>query len=615
MTHAEPIMHTQPKRYTNEELADIFQGIAREGLWGPWSAQPHPQGLPPSIGVYLRYSDLFPHVQGLKQVYWDALQKAPQIDAVVILSMISGLISLGVGDPSVHKLLNEKFLSKDLSDRLAVYKGGDPALSVVFNRVGCLHLMRHLLLYGSTSSAGGTAPQIQDLGELVLLANEFLHDDSLPLPSQPSDLDVAALAAPTWDVYNPRDLAYAISRMYSMLSEILPGNDAKVTKLSGAAGIAPNKILIDGIALADFLAVVFGLYSHGRKMTTDVKSALFDTGEIFKKIGPAGALVKFMSARSFTPSEFRAKLGGDGKLLQDRFVQELEGCSFMKSGLVEFRRRPLLMLDDKRAVILDLQFLVDLLTVGVYYSIFDGLPTQRRERFRELWGRMFELYVAGLLSEAYPERSGFLRTEIQFPGGEVDGLLDLGAEVLVFEIKSCLLTEQAKRAGRSDTFEADVRKKFVKNERGKPKGVGQLARSCRALLDGKIQTTLGSARIYPILLSDEPACEVPCFNSYLDGVFKSELGAISRVRPLSVMSIGEFEEVLGLVSSGQLTWPDLLETRFDHDGVRPSSVHQALYSWLRSRGIKEVRNETRRTKFEKASAQILSRFQPTGAGT
>src|ERR1700733_9613461 len=43
-----------------------------------------------------------------------------------------------------------------------------------------------------------------------------------------------------------------------------------------------------------------------------------------------------------------------------------------------------------------LRFLVELLTSGVYGGLFDSLPTQNRDTSRELWGRLFELYTAGV---------------------------------------------------------------------------------------------------------------------------------------------------------------------------------------------------------------------------
>ena len=129
-------MRADPKRYTNGELAIIFQNIAGNGLWSSWGGPPRLQAAPLSVRVYLRYSDLLTDAQDLKQQYWDALQKAPRVNTVVILSMISGLLSPGSGDPSLHALLNEQFLPKDLKERVLAYRRDDPVPSVVFNRVG-----------------------------------------------------------------------------------------------------------------------------------------------------------------------------------------------------------------------------------------------------------------------------------------------------------------------------------------------------------------------------------------------------------------------------------------------------------------------------------------------
>lgn len=605
-------MRARAKRYTEAELANISQEIVREGLWTPRSALPSYMTAGPSVAVYLRYSDLFPGCGNLKKRYWDALQKAPKLDAVVVLSMVNGLLTLKSADAALHPTLNARFLQRDLYRRVSDYKPGGPASTVVFNRIGCLNLIRHLLAYGSDKPTRSKKPQAKDVGELMLLANEFLQDDAPTLPEKPSDIDVASLMAPTWDINNRVDLAYALSRMHVMLRRILPGNDKGVRDLSKAAGIDPRQIAIDKVPLDDFLAIVFGLYSHGLKINKDMRNALFDMEKIFKKIGPSGLLPRFMSARSRTPSLFRSELGGGRTPSRKGFFQELQSHSFIGGSLVEFRRRPLLMLDKKRAVILDLQFLAELLTVGVYYAVFDSLPTNRRERFREMWGRMFELYVVGLLQQAYPVVTGLARpllVDVRFPGGQIDALLDFGNSVLVFEVKSSLLTERAKRTGKRAPFEHDVKKKFVRNERGKPKGVTQLANACQAIMKGLIDVAAASPTIYPVLVSDERACEVPCFNSYLDGILKAQLGEASGVRPLSVMSINEFEEVLGEASAGHLDWFKFLDSRFDNGTVSAHSVHQALYNWLRLNRLQPVRDEARSASFEEASADILKKYQ------
>jgi len=414
------------KQYTQQDLADIYQKIAREGLWTPWSATPNPQAPAPALAVYLRYSDLVPDSGDLKQRYWDALRKVPPINTIQLLAMVNGLLSSASADRATHQMLNEKFLPEDLKNRAASYKLEGPGFATIFSRIGCLHLMRHLMLYGRGADEN-PVPPIHSVGALLLLANEFLQEDFPLLNAQPTNPGIAAVLAPTWDIYNPRDLAYALSRIYVMLVEILPGGDSEVCNLSHAAGISSSQISIDGILLTDYLAIVFGLHAHGRKITTlDVTHAFFDIRRIFEKIGPAQNLPQFMRDRSLGLPQFRERLGKGINPSQDNFYQELGRRSFLKTSLNCFRRCPLLMLDDHRAVMLDLQFLTDLLTVGVYWSIFDSLPKNRRERFRQLWGRIFELYAVGLLSEAYPGSSQLLESNLTFPGGQIDALLDFG---------------------------------------------------------------------------------------------------------------------------------------------------------------------------------------------
>lgn len=610
-------MRARPKQYTEAELANIMQGIVRRGLWTPLSTPPSYEAAQPSVAVYLRYSDLFPKRRGLKRRYWDALRKASKLNAVAVLSIVNGLLTLKSAEEGLHPVLNKRFLRKGLHKRVDNYRPGGPASTVIFSRIGCLHLIRHLLLYVPDKPSGRKRRQVTEIGELMLLANEFLQDGASALPEKPSDIDVASLMAPTWDINNPVDLAYALSRMHVMVRKILPGNDKLVRGLSKAAGIDPARITIDNVSLDDFAAIVFGLYSHGLKINGDIRNALFDVQKIFEEVGPSGLLPRFMSSRSQTPSQFRSQLRGGRTASKKRFFQELKSHSFVRESLVEFRRRPLLMLDKKRAVILDLQFLAELLTVGVYYAVFDSLPKNRRLRFREMWGRMFELYAVGLLQEAYPEVTGLARTlhvDVGFPGGQIDALLDFGNVVLVFEAKSCLLTEGAKRTGERASFEPDLKKKFVRNQKGDPKGVTQLTNACQAIRKGLIDIAAASPVIYPVLVSDERACEAPCFNSYLDGIMKAQLGEVTGIRPLTVISINEFEEVLGEVSAGRVAWAEFLDTRFVNGTVSPHSVHQALYNWHRAKQLQPVRDGTRKTGFEDACADIMKKYQPRPGG-
>lgn len=52
------------------------------------------------------------------------------------------------------------------------------------------------------------------------------------------------------------------------------------------------------------------------------------------------------------------------------------------------------------------------------------------------------------------------------------------------------------------------------------------------------------ARIYPVCVSDEPAVESFFFTAYANETFEKEVPAKSRIRPVTMMSVNELEEIL-----------------------------------------------------------------------
>jgi hypothetical protein len=596
------------RRYSEKELDSIYQRMAPHALLVPWNPETRVQGPGPDVGVYLRYSDVVNEPGDVSQRYLDLLKRTPAIPAIGVLSMISGLVGAERISSSLHGELNRKFLPEALANAVARTEEEAPASPVVFTRLGCLHAIRDLMLYGSDRPSAGSR-SLEEIGELVLCANEFLHPAVVEPGVAPDDLTVAHLCAPTWDIYNPTDLAYSLIRMYQMLFEILPGNDREVRSVNRKLGLDAKGITIGGLGLPDFIAVVFGLFSAGRKMTLDIRNAVIDSSRIFEKMGPSDALAKFVEKRSLSFEEYRKRSRGATNETTGN-SGGLESGAFVKTNLNMFRQYPLLRIDEARLLILDIQFLAELLYTGVYWSIFDGLPKSKRPLFRQLWGRIFELYVVGLLSEYYPPASQILRPDVPFEDGKIDALLDFGPDVIVFEIKSSLLSETAKRGGVRDKFEQEVLLKFVHNERGEPKAVEQLVAACKAIEGGSVGTTINRPQIYPIILSDEPVVGAPCFNSYLNETFWRRANPSERVKPLTVMSVDEMEGILGSVSAGTFQWTEVLNRRFfDGSRVAPMSVHQAFYELLRKKRATGWRTADRTKKFKDITAEILSRYK------
>jgi hypothetical protein len=376
-------------------------------------------------------------------------------------------------------------------------------------------------------------------------------------------------------------------------------------------GLSADKIQIDGIPLNEFVSIVFALFAFGRSIDGSVR-VLFRISEIFSQTDfPQELLIKMVDARARNVQQFRMLLGGCEEQTREKFADELKRKSFLTESLTCFRNFPMLRMDSDQVLILDLQFVVELLTSGVYWSIHDNLPDSKRGDFKELWGRMFELYIVGLLQQFYPQASGMLSPDVEYTGGQIDALLDFGSAVIVMEIKSSLLTEPAKRSADKDAFVADFRRKFVENEKGKPKTIKQLAAACRALLKGEVKTANGNAIpvIYPVFVSDEPIVEATFSNAYFNEEFQKEGIDELRVKPLTVMSTDEFEQVLPHVADNDFTWEELLQIRFNEFGVYPFSVGQTIYDLLRSKDLASKQNPALKQKADEVSEIIRRAFR------
>jgi hypothetical protein len=202
-----------------------------------------------------------------------------------------------------------------------------------------------------------------------------------------------------------------------------------------------------------------------------------------------------------------------------------------------------------------------------------------------------------------------LKSDLIYQGGQIDALLDCAQNVVVFEIKSSLLSEAAKRLGDRAAFEKQVNLKFVRNEDGEAKAILQLAKSSRSIAERHVPTTMKPARIYPVLLGEERALQALGFNTYLNSIFQKELAQDPSVRPLTVMTIGEFEEILPHVSKNTFTWAELFETRFAGNEVISYSVHQAVVDWCRTKGVASFRNELILERFEQIFLKMKERYK------
>jgi hypothetical protein len=604
------------RAYSPEDIQRIYMEMRRGALFVPVNYQGAVSPLTgPKFYVYRKYSEMGLEPSDPDVAFWNALQDADATNAIGEFSLINANLTVPQsGDRPLQLETIQVFVEPELGARILDQDIQGNALSVVFHRIGCLQTIRYLILYG------GTNPN-QDwnsfkIGRLALLGNEFLPEPSVPQSATPSNLDLLVLLAPTWDIYNVRNLGHGLSRTFTILTEIISGSEPKVVKLLAQLGIEPAKIEIDGVPLNQFVSIVFGIFAFGRPNDAP-RRVVFSSKEIFAQTNfPQYVLDRMLETRARTVEDFRIRLNGGQEPTQSSFAADLARRPFLTDSLNVFRKYPMLKLDSNRVLILDLQFVAELLTTGVYWSIFDGLPQEKRDTFKELSGHMFELYTVGLLAKPYPPMSGIFSADVSYKDGQIDALLDFGSFVLVIEIKASLLTEPAKRSADKEIFLKDFRRKFVENEKGNPKAIRQLASACRAILKGEVSMAnqKESPVIYPIFVSDEPTIETTFMNAFFNEEFQKEGINDPKVKPLTIMTIDELEQLLSYVNDGDFTWEELLQSRFDRNSVFSSSVGQAIYDILAAKGLNSKQNWALKRKYDEVGEIMRACFEKTQAG-
>jgi hypothetical protein len=148
-----------------------------------------------------------------------------------------------------------------------------------------------------------------------------------------------------------------------------------------------------------------------------------------------------------------------------RFIRS----DFFATDTVILRQNPVVALPGDKFLVLDRHFVSEMVSSGLYWQIFEKLEGSQRERLRELWGRLFELYVFELLGHYYPAMCQMLRVDLSYTDGQIDALLDFGDVIIVIEVKASLLLRNARFSRDPAIFEQEIRKKFVETPNGKPR--------------------------------------------------------------------------------------------------------------------------------------------------
>ena len=450
---------------------------------------------------------------------YENIQDTNTIETIYRLIGLNILLESGM-DTGVEQAALEHYVRPELrSGSRALLPEPQPNYRFIFNRVSVLLALKSELGIGVRSDP--LAPNDEyPIGDLILRANEFISGDSFQTPtSVPTALQFAAETIPTWDLTNPRDLAYGMARIYRMI-EHLAGGDPIVLALRAKIGIVPSALRFGDLLLDEFLAIAFGLYSYVKSIPPAIllksgSDMSFKSDQVLAGAKfPAELVERFLAKTSIGLGDLQKRFEDGSPWNWDHYLRLISRPDF-RSDFLPLRERPLLIVEDDKYVVADVQFLAELLHSGIYFDLLFSLPFEKREDFMSLWGRIFELSLFELLQDFYPDSAGILKLDLPFLGGQIDALLDFGDVIVIFEFKHFLLPHGVKFGRDAGLLESELKKKLFANQKGKPKAIRQLTSVARAIRSGTVETLLGKqnssskAALYPVIVVADASLEAP----------------------------------------------------------------------------------------------------------
>ena len=480
-----------------------------------------------------------------------------------------------------QKILCEKFLNRYYRDKVYEKLSHN---KILFNRHQILYLIRKVFLH-CTEKNGFSFEYVGKkhiLGICCLIANYFIYfpAKSNSVFESMSDFEKKIYLwhhfLPSYEIHNPPDIRHEIVRNRYIYKSIL-------SKIEELKYINDVLLKIESISLDDYLNIMFsiialflqrreGILNYGGKTFIEKKELLANTN-----FDP-DAVSRILSLISFPYYKYKDEIAKSGE-------------SENPFNFITFRKYPLVNIKEK-FFCLDLNFVNDKLSLGLFWLIHDNLQNELKNKYHSDWGFLFEEYIKSIFKRYFPENKYHFNPKYSNSEDEVADTIYIEKENLVlFEYKFTVLSSRAKYEEDINDLIKEIKRKFMKNEKGEWKGIGQLANNINKLFSKNMKVFCAKIdkkkikRIFPILIVNESILNSRYSNFILNEEFKSLINYSQlidelEIMPLSVITIEDFEILNSLIS--KYDFVDLISKRFKEDPNLDNSFSDYLINLLNS---------------------------------
>lgn len=537
------------------------------------------------LGIFIPLKAVYPSISATEESLIDILSYLSRDDTILNCARINSIIS-GSGTATSHERQTRVLSLLCNANEIArinefVKNNGGTNKVVVFLPGQMLELLRYAAIYCKNLPGDGDTflnevTRTKFL-QAALIASELwaarIYQNRLSDVSDPAKarrLGLGSFRKAVEETGSALHLGITIGRGWVLFSHYLPKRYSKFDK---------DFLKSTGLTLKQYFTCLVFLLRYtfsDPAINSLILTKVVGSDTSYKTIIPV-----FLELESQTPDELSAAFKKDFKSL----------------GYKAIRQRPILKVDDERAMVMDPSIMHDKFTVGPMFAILSAVKKEKAHEIFGAFGLAFEDYINDTLRRTYPAGSGLLTRrlscnvtktrgkDVEF---EIDAVLNDGDKVIIFETKSTWLREEKILQESPEEFLDHLKDQYgcpttaVEGEMNKPaKGLSQLAKSVGAIARKEWVGNEGefalAKTIYPVLIVHDDRLGAIGFGEFFATEFEILLGKDGRkmrIMPLTIMTVEDLEVLTS--SIGDFTLEELLDDYTSQCPDRVRSLHNFI---------------------------------------
>jgi hypothetical protein len=533
----------------------------------------------------------------------------------------------------VQSRMLERFTDAAMLRRITTMFPGERLWSerIVFHRQQFLTMMKIILLESETEGDRDLAEDAvaqRELGTACLMLNDllFLPEQEQRLQPQEGSDEEKRIRSELFsqlvfsaELSNIPKVPHATARNHEYLK--IFDREAEKFPFSGGAGLSQVFKDLRGIELKRYLWLISGTWSSYKYESEDPTALLQEPAKI--NIGKKTIFSKMDVAEEEIETFFELTTTDYDDLASSLKNNPPSNQTILQQDFTIFRTHPLIYTRDERDIATsnDFGFLSEKLALGLYHTVLKTLEGHEPERtnfLRRYWGDVFEIYVNGLLREAFPvSKRQFLASPMFDRAGTehqaFDGVLIKGNKLVSMEYKGKYLTVGAKYSGDRNVLIHDLEEKFGH-------GVRQLAMNLAKVFDVDPEKREGfserdgenrpiqfstdrdaqkMSRVYPLIIVQDFSLSIGFANFHLREMFDKEIQKYpiipGIIRPFSLITIEDLEIVIPYLS--QVNLFEILDRYIER--LEPIySFQNVFFKFIKKRKLREPERDSNQSRID-----------------